>query len=126
MMCTLCSVSLAVHIVQLCVLQFASVHQCVVSKLTCLSDDISPPSALHPSFTQVTLKSGAVVLDYNCFAGGFQALSCRLELHASSNKLPTSHTCALRMNIPHCLHLEEMSSALSTAVAHHAAGFGFV
>lgn len=79
-------------------------------------------SCPHPP----SLKSGAVVPDCGCLAGGFDALPYRLELHASPNKLPTSHTCSFHLKVPHCLHLEEMSSALSIAIARHEVGFGFV
>ena len=58
------------------------------------------------------------------YAGGFPDLPQQLQLHTSHQKLPTSHTCAFQLNLPHFLSLEDMTAAFETALTE-SEGFGF-
>jgi len=57
-------------------------------------------------------------------AGGFQELSSKLKLQASSQGLPTSHTCFFQLNMPRYSSLQELKAAFTRAI-QESKGFGF-
>ena len=65
-----------------------------------------------------------MVKDTSLFAGGFKELSNKLKLQASSQGLPTSHTCFYQLNLPHYTSLQDMTAAFTMALKE-CNGFGF-
>ncbi len=56
--------------------------------------------------------------------GGFQELSSKLKLQASSQGLPTSHTCFFQLNMPRYSSAQELTAAFTRAI-QESKGFGF-
>jgi len=57
-------------------------------------------------------------------AGGFEELSSKLKLQASSQGLPTSHTCFFQLNMPRYSSAQELTAAFTRAI-QESKGFGF-
>ena len=88
----------------------------------------------HSCCRQLMLDAHKTVYTSACFAtlahtladaaGGFEELSSKLKLQASSQGLPTSHTCFFQLNMPRYSSAQELTAAFSRAT-QESKGFGF-